>query len=314
MDIVPIKDGTTDALVQAVFSGPPTTHTRPYRSSVQARAATTWVSPGHSLQLSYNLPRGTYLLVCFVSDDKTGLPHAIMRMHKVIHLTEQQARQSLVPSKTTLMGLVKHATFVEKVWFDEAVTCRSRDELGIPAGPNESFDLYGDETIASVRQAHREACAASRRAVADMDLSALLQGNRRGPLPLRWSTCTYYACSRSIAATRTFCANSSCGVHSAPERFSRAATVQARVAVVVAPVQRWVNVSHVDTREAQADSQDVVAAAHSAHLGAADAVRCHSHVREWAAAARCHRRNRRIAHRVRRRSASGPDQRLSAAY
>jgi hypothetical protein len=26
-----------------------------------------------------------------------------------------------VPSRTTLLGLVKHATFLEKVWFDEAV-------------------------------------------------------------------------------------------------------------------------------------------------------------------------------------------------
>src|SRR5437762_11051863 len=47
-------------------------------------------------------------------------------------LTEEQVRRSLVPSRTTLLGLVKHATFVEKVWFDEAVTCRSRAEIGIP--------------------------------------------------------------------------------------------------------------------------------------------------------------------------------------
>jgi hypothetical protein len=45
-------------------------------------------------------------------------------------LTEEQARRSLVPSLTTLLGLVKHATFVEKVWFDEAVTGRSRAEIG----------------------------------------------------------------------------------------------------------------------------------------------------------------------------------------
>jgi hypothetical protein len=31
-------------------------------------------------------------------------------------LSEEQARRSLVPSLTTLLGLVKHATFVEKVW------------------------------------------------------------------------------------------------------------------------------------------------------------------------------------------------------
>ena len=101
-------------------------------------------------------------------------------------LTEQEARRRLVPSKTTLLGLVKHATFVERVWFDEAVTCRSRDELGRPTGPDESFDLDGNDTIVTVRQAHSEACRASRQAVANLDLDDLVHGNRRGPLPLRW--------------------------------------------------------------------------------------------------------------------------------
>ena len=63
-------------------------------------------------------------------------------------LTEEQARRSLVPSRTTLLGLVKHATFVEKVWFDEAITCRSRAEIGIPATPDESFILDDGDTIA----------------------------------------------------------------------------------------------------------------------------------------------------------------------
>jgi hypothetical protein len=101
-------------------------------------------------------------------------------------LTEEQARRSLVPSRTTLLGLVKHATFVEKVWFDEAVTCRSRAEIGIPATPDESFILADGDTIAVVRRAHREACESSRRAVAALGLDDMLHGNRRGPLPLRW--------------------------------------------------------------------------------------------------------------------------------
>src|SRR5215475_10439065 len=75
-------------------------------------------------------------------------------------LTEEQARRSLVPSRTTLLGLVKHATFIEKVWFDEAVTCRSRAEIGIAATPDESFILHDDDTIAAVQRAHREACEA----------------------------------------------------------------------------------------------------------------------------------------------------------
>jgi len=101
-------------------------------------------------------------------------------------LTEEQARRSLVRSRTTLLGLVKHATFVEKVWFDEAVTCRSRAEIGIPATPDESFILDDDDTIASVQQAHRQACQASRRATASLGLDDIVRGNRRGPIPLRW--------------------------------------------------------------------------------------------------------------------------------
>jgi len=81
---------------------------------------------------------------------------------------------------------VKHATFVEKVWFDEAVTGRSRAEIGIPATPDESFILDDGDTIAAVQRAHREACESSRRATASLGLDDIVHGNRRGPLPLRW--------------------------------------------------------------------------------------------------------------------------------
>jgi hypothetical protein len=101
-------------------------------------------------------------------------------------LTEEQVRLPLVQSRTTLLGLVKHATFVERVWFDEGVTCRTRAEIGIPATPDESFILTDDDTIATVQQEHRDACAVSRRATSSFDLNDVIHGNRRGPLPLRW--------------------------------------------------------------------------------------------------------------------------------
>jgi hypothetical protein len=101
-------------------------------------------------------------------------------------MTEEQARRALVPSRTTLLGLVKHATFVERVWFDEAITCRPRAEIGIPASPEESFVLDAEDSIATVREAHREACESARRATALLGLDDIVLGNRRGPLPLRW--------------------------------------------------------------------------------------------------------------------------------
>ncbi len=101
-------------------------------------------------------------------------------------LSEEQARRSLVPSRTTLLGLVKHVTMVERVWFDEAVTGRSRAEIGIPETVDESFVLDDGDTIASVQRAHRAACEAARQATAPLALDDILPGNRRGPLPLRW--------------------------------------------------------------------------------------------------------------------------------
>ena len=81
---------------------------------------------------------------------------------------------------------MKHATFVERVWFDEAITCRPRAEIGIPGSADESFDLEDDDTIESVQRAHREACESSRRATSSLDLDHVVLGNRRGPVPLRW--------------------------------------------------------------------------------------------------------------------------------
>jgi hypothetical protein len=135
--------------------------------------------PGTFAEDVLDQPLRTQLEV-FLDEHRAGL-HACLD-----GLTEEQARRSLVPSATTLLGLVKHATFVEKVWFDEAITCRSRAEIGIAASPDESFVLDDADTVASVQAAYAAACASSRQATADLGLDDLVRGNRRGPLPLRW--------------------------------------------------------------------------------------------------------------------------------
>jgi hypothetical protein len=101
-------------------------------------------------------------------------------------LTEEQVRRRLVPSQTTLLGLVKHVTFVEKIWFDEAISCRTRAEIGVPEASEDSFVLEERDTIETIRRAHNETCESSRRATAPLGLDDVVRGNRRGPLPLRW--------------------------------------------------------------------------------------------------------------------------------
>lgn len=97
-------------------------------------------------------------------------------------LTEDEARLRLVPSKTTLLGLVKHAAFVEGVWFEQAVSGRSHDEIGIARTVSASFDLRKNDTIASVQAAYRQRCEASRRTMAEMQLDTVVRG--RGDRPM----------------------------------------------------------------------------------------------------------------------------------
>jgi hypothetical protein len=44
------------------------------------------LSAGQQAELTYSLPPGTYVLLCFIADDVTGMPHADMGMHKVVTL------------------------------------------------------------------------------------------------------------------------------------------------------------------------------------------------------------------------------------
>jgi hypothetical protein len=101
-------------------------------------------------------------------------------------LTEEQARRRLVSSATTLLGLLKHVTWMQRVWFEECVGGTSRRELGLVQSPDESFRLSDEDTVASVTAAHREACATARTVIADLSLDAVVTGHRAGPRTLRW--------------------------------------------------------------------------------------------------------------------------------
>ena len=103
-------------------------------------------------------------------------------------LTEEESRRSLVPSRTTLLGLVKHVTYVEHVCFNQALTGRSLKNLGAPSTPDRSFMLRKSDTIESVRAAYAEVCAESRRLAVDYALDDEVTG--RGPRAL-WAIYTH---------------------------------------------------------------------------------------------------------------------------
>ena len=89
---------------------------------------------------------------------------------------DEEARLRLVPSKTTLLGLVKHVTYVEGVWFDQALTGRSYADIGIATTPDRSFTLTEADTIASITAAYEARIEASRAATAQLALHAIVDG------------------------------------------------------------------------------------------------------------------------------------------
>jgi hypothetical protein len=119
-------------------------------------------------------------LLAFVHDNRTEVAALLDG------LTEEQARARLVPSATTVLGIVKHCAFVERVWFHVSLAGRSRAEVGIPDDADDSWALTEADTVASVLADYRAAWAEADEIAAPYDLDDLAVHNRRGPLTLRW--------------------------------------------------------------------------------------------------------------------------------
>ncbi|GAA2010622.1 DinB family protein [Nocardiopsis rhodophaea] len=104
-------------------------------------------------------------------------------------VSESDARRRLVPSKTTLAGMLKHLAIVERNWFQHHLLGRDKAELGIDFElPEEdpSWDLTDDDTLPALVADYERACAESRAAAADLPLEQSFVEPRIGELSLRW--------------------------------------------------------------------------------------------------------------------------------
>ncbi|MEU4347624.1 hypothetical protein [Streptomyces sp. NPDC023838] len=85
MQVQPVKPHTRDAEIQSFFNGP---MNGPPPFVTGPALGLGLISPGRTTLLeNHGMPAGTYALLCFVPDDKTGRPHVAEGMHKVLRLT-----------------------------------------------------------------------------------------------------------------------------------------------------------------------------------------------------------------------------------
>ncbi|WP_051133209.1 DinB family protein [Nocardia paucivorans] len=102
-------------------------------------------------------------------------------------LSETDARRRLVPSLTTPIGLIKHATVAERVWFQRVLAGIGEHDCDGPATPGDvSFLVGDDETLEEVITAFERACARSREIAAEYDLEVRRRHWRMGTVDLRW--------------------------------------------------------------------------------------------------------------------------------
>jgi hypothetical protein len=106
---------------------------------------------------------------------------------KLRGLSEEDARRRLVPSLTTLIGLVSHAAAVERNWFQHYLGGTPREEItGNARGDDPSWDAGADTTIGDAIAELESACAASRRIAADFALDQTVPHDQLGQVSLRF--------------------------------------------------------------------------------------------------------------------------------
>ena len=113
--------------------------------------------------------------------------HREVLVRKVSGISEQQARQRRVPSETTLAGLVKHVTGVEREWFQLVLAGRTAAELGPNVdGGADSWAVADAETVSSLAEQYRRTCEESRHTAARFALGDTVSHPRLGRVSLRW--------------------------------------------------------------------------------------------------------------------------------
>ena len=112
--------------------------------------------------------------------------HRSVIPRKLHGVPESGARHSFVSSATTLLGLAKHLTGVERNWFAVVLGQRTRAEVGPNnSGGEDSWQLGPDDTIESVLAGYETACARSRQIAVRYDLEETVPHDTSGDISLR---------------------------------------------------------------------------------------------------------------------------------
>ena len=107
---------------------------------------------------------------------------------KLDGLSTEQASARLVPSVTTLLGIVKHLAYVERSWFQMYFAGAPVNFPWAKDEPDKDIDfrISTTDTIESISAFYQQEIARSREIVAAASLEDLSENQEWGPRSLRW--------------------------------------------------------------------------------------------------------------------------------
>jgi uncharacterized damage-inducible protein DinB len=106
-------------------------------------------------------------------------------VRKVSGLSDADARRGLVPSATTVGGLIKHLRWAEYGWFDQLLQERSSNNRRAHERSWE-FEFLPEESLPTLLAEYRGQCDESRRIAARYPLDHQVPHHLFGTVSLRW--------------------------------------------------------------------------------------------------------------------------------
>ena len=129
--------------------------------------------------------------VPFTGGEKESL-HASLNRHRDVVLwkledvSDEDVRRPMVPSGTSLLGLVKHLAAFEYSWFCETFE-RETEPLPVdPDDPDADLRVEPDETTADIVEFYRRARAAADAVILELDVDDVGTAWFGDPVSLRW--------------------------------------------------------------------------------------------------------------------------------
>ena len=125
------------------------------------------------------------------ADEKASLAAALDRHRDVVvwklqGLDEEEARRPRVPSGTSLLGLVKHLTWVEYGWFCDTFGHRNPLPAFDEDDPEADLRVEPGETVADILAGYARARTAADAVIREYDVGATGTARSGATVTLRW--------------------------------------------------------------------------------------------------------------------------------